>query len=250
MGALLQINYDADILGGFVTHALDTLNLLLMVELSNLLDQVLLVHTVRDLGDHDLRLATLTLSNVGHTASDDWSTTRSVSVVDILLIENDSTSWEVWTLNKFQKILSSSIRIIDKHDRSIHHLIEIVRWDVGGHTHRNTKSTVEEEVGSASWQNDWLLLSTIVVGAEVDCLLVDILEHLARELAHLGLGITHSGSIVTVDGAEVALPDHHWVTHGEVLGQADHGVVYRHIAVWVVLTKHLTHHCSRLAGLG
>src|SRR5690606_4863734 len=86
----------------------------------------------------------------------------------------------------------------------------------------------------------------VVVGTEVHGLLIDVGEHLARQLGHTDLGVTHGRRRVAVHATEVALSIHQEVAHGEVLGHAHHGVVHRRVAVGVVLTNNVTHDAGGL----
>ena len=53
----------------------------------------------------------------------------------------------------------------------------------------------------------------VVVGGEVDGVGVDVGEHFAGDAGEAGLGVTHGGGRVAVDGAEVALAVDHGVAH-------------------------------------
>ncbi len=75
----------------------------------------------------------------------------------------------------------------------------------------------------------------VVVGREIDRVLVDVAQHLHREPRQLRLGVAHRGRRVVVDRAEVALTVDERVAHREVLRQAHERVVDRAVAVRVVL---------------
>jgi hypothetical protein len=86
----------------------------------------------------------------------------------------------------------------------------------------------------------------VVVGAEVDGVLVDVAQKFAGQLGHAHFGVTHGRRGVAVDGAEVALPVHQRVAHGEFLGQAHQGVVHGGVAVRVVLADDVADHAGGL----
>ena len=78
----------------------------------------------------------------------------------------------------------------------------------------------------------------VVVRGEVDGVGVDVGQHFAGDAGHAGLGVTHGGGWVAVDGAEVTLAVYKGVAEGEVLREADHGV-HRlpGVAIEVVVTR-------------
>jgi hypothetical protein len=99
-------------------------------------------------------------------------------------------------------------------------------------------------LGTLRGQHLRLALGFVVVRHEIDGLAVQVGQQFVREARHAHLGVTHGGGGVAVDRAEVALPVHQHVTHGEGLGHADDGVVDRRIAVRVVLADHVTDHAG------
>ena len=66
------------------------------------------------------------------------------------------------------------------------------------------------------------------------------------DLAHADLGVPHGGSVVAVDGPEVALAVHQHVAHGKRLGHTYDGIVDGRVTVWVVFTDHVSHHTGGL----
>ncbi len=118
-------------------------------------------------------------------------------------------------------------------------LAEVVRRDAGRHADRDAGRAVDQQVGEARGQDGRLLRATVVVGAEVDGVLVDVAHHLHRQRRHPALGVAHGGGGVVARRAEVALAvDQRRAQHPR-LREADHGVVDRGVAVGVVLTHHV-----------
>ena len=119
--------------------------------------------------------------------------------------------------------------------------------DVGGHADGDAGAAVDDEVGDAGGEDGGLEGGLVVVGDEVYGVHVDVGEHLAGETGEAGLGVTHGGGGVAVDGAEVSLAVDHEVTEGEGLGEADHGVVDGGVAVGMVVSHDVA---DDLGGLG
>ena len=118
-------------------------------------------------------------------------------------------------------------------------LAQVVRRDVGGHADRDAGRAVDQQVGVAGRQHDRLLRATVVVGLEVDGVLVDVADHLQGQRRHPALGVAHRGSGVVARRAEVALAVDQRGAHHPGLRQPDQGVVDRRVAVRVVLTHHV-----------
>ena len=81
--------------------------------------------------------------------------------------------------------------------------------------------------GKAAGQHDRLLVLAVVVGAEIDRILVDAFEEEPRHLGHARLGVAVGGGVVAVDVAEIALPVDQRVALREILREAHQRVVDR-----------------------
>ena len=125
-------------------------------------------------------------------------------------------------------------------------LTQIVGRNVGGHTHRNTGRTVDQEVGEAGGQNGRFLCLAVIVGDEIDRVLVDIADHLHGQGRHAALRVPHGGGRIVAGGAEVALSVDQGVTHGPGLGQSHNRVVDGRVTVGVVLTHHVAYNAGAL----
>ena len=82
------------------------------------------------------------------------------------------------------------------------HLAQVVRRDLGGHADRDARGAVDEKVREAARQHVRLEGLAVVVGAEVDGLLVDVAHHLHRQRRHpaLARGPTHTVKITLEHG--------------------------------------------------
>jgi hypothetical protein len=138
--------------------------------------------------------------------------------------------------------ISSSMRglgVLQQVQAGVDDLVEVVRRDVGGHAHRDAGAAVDQQVGQPRRQHRGLLLGAVVVGREVDGFLVDVGQHLVRDLRQADLGVAHRRGVVAVDAAEVALAVDQHVAQLKVLRHAHDGVVHRRVAVRVVLADHV-----------
>ena len=136
--------------------------------------------------------------------------------------------------------------VVDQPQRGVDDLAQVVRRDVGGHADRDAARAVDQQVREARGQDQRLALAVVEVGAEVDRVLVDVGEQLARQPVHAHLGVTHGRRRVAVDRAEVALAVDQRVAHGKVLRHAHQRVVDRLVAVRMVLAEHVADDARRL----
>ena len=138
------------------------------------------------------------------------------------------------------ELLAGRVGVLERPDRSLGDLAQVVRRDVGRHTDRDAGRAVDQQVGEARGEDGRLLRATVVVGLEVDGVFVDLADHVHGQRRHPALGVSHGGRGVVAGRAEVALAVDQRSAHHPGLREADHGVVDRRVAVGVVLTHDVT----------
>ena len=141
----------------------------------------------------------------------------------------------------FHQPFGVDLPVIDVGDDAIDAFRQVMGCDVGGHPHGNTGRAVDQQVGYTGGQHCRLLEGIVEIKLEVHRLLVDITQHLFRQPVQTGLGVTHGRGAVAIHASHVTLSVHQGIAHAPVLGQSHHGIVYRRVAVWVVLTQHFSH---------
>ena len=106
-------------------------------------------------------------------------------------------------------LISSSIsmqRVVDQQRGGGGQLAQVVRRDARRHADRDALAAVHQQVGQAGGQHRRLKADFgSKVGMPVDGLLAHVRQQVLRQLAELGLGVTHRGRRVAVDAAKVAL---------------------------------------------
>ena len=129
-------------------------------------------------------------------------------------------------------------------------LAQVVGRDVRGHADGDPRAAVDEEVRELGRQDLGHGQALVVVGDEVDRVLLDVGQHLAGQLGHPDLGVPHGRRRVAVDRAEVALAVDEEVAQAEILGHPDQGVVGRLVAVGMVFADDVADDAGRfLVGL-
>ena len=115
-----------------------------------------------------------------------------------------------------------------------------MRRHVGRHTYGDTACAVHQQVREAARQHSRLEQRVVEVRHHIDGVFLDITQHLLGELRQTRLGITHSGSAVTVHRTEVTLTVYEAVTHRPGLRHTHERTVDRTVTVRVILTHYLT----------
>ena len=162
--------------------------------------------------------------------------------VALLLVPEDRAAGrEVGAGDVLAQVVGGEVRVLDQGDRRVHDLAKVVGRDIGCHPDGDARTAVDEQVRKLRRQHRRLLLGPVVVVHEVDGVLVDVGQHLGGDAGQARLRVAHGRGVVAIDGTEVALPVDQRVTHGEVLGHPDEGVVQGLVAVRVILAHHLAH---------
>ena len=236
LGVPLDLDHDAHPLPvGFVAQIGDPLDSLVLHQIRDLLDEVGLVDLEGQLRYHDVVAAASRLLDVSLGPHDDAAAPRGVGRLYPVHTIDDCARWEIRPLHEAAQLLDGRIGVVHQVDHGVGDLVKVVGRDVGGHAHGDSRRSVAEEVREPGGQDDGLLTGAVVVGDEVDRVLVDVGHHLHGHRRHPGLGVPHGRGGVAVDGAEVALAVHQRVAHVEVLGHAHQRRVDHRLAVGVVV---------------
>ena len=230
---------------GEVLDVGDPLELLGQDELLDLLHHPLGAHAVGQLGDHDALATGRHRLDARGGAHPEGAAARLVGVADAVEPDDLAARGQVGAGDEAHQVVEGGPRVGDQVAQRLDHLDEVVRRDVGGHPYRDPGGAVDEQVRDGSGQDDRLGLAGVVVGLEVDGVLVDRCRHRDGGGAHPALGVAHGGGGV-VGRAEVAVPVDGREPHRPVLGHPDERVVDRAVAVRVEAAHDLAHDARAL----
>ena len=144
------------------------------------------------------------------------------------------------------EIVDRQRRIVDQRHAGVDDFAEIVRRDVGRHADRDTAGAVDQKVGKFGRQHRRFAVAAVVIGLEIDGVLVDVVEQRLRDLGQAGFGVPHGGRRIAVHRAEIALAVDQRHAHGEILRQTHQRVIDRLIAVRMVFTDDVADGARRL----
>ncbi|MNI21319.1 hypothetical protein D3C73_748370 [compost metagenome] len=246
--AALELDDQAHaVLVGLVANIGDTFDLLVVDELGNAFLQRLLVDLVGNRVDDDgLAVALFHVFEVRLGAHDDAAATRAIAFAHAGHAIDDAARGEVRRRDDLDEFIDRAGRIAQAIQAAVDHFLQVVRRNIGGHAHGNTRTAVDQQVGQARRQQQRFLFATVVVGAEVHRFLVDVGQQFVGDLRQADFGVTHRRGVVAVDGAEVALAVDKHIAHGEILRHADNGVINRLVTMGVVLTDNVPDDTRRL----
>ena len=200
--------------------------------------QVVGVDLVRQLRDHEDLTTAGILVDLDDGAHRDGSAAGAIGVVDALAADDQRTGGEVRSLDEVHErglaLGALGLRIREQPLSGRRDLAQVVRRDVRRHADGDAGTAVDEQVREPARQHQGLEGAAVVVGAEVDGLLVDVAHHLHGHRGHAALGVALGGRRIVSRGAEVALALHQRVPQRPRLREAHEGVVDRAVAVRVV----------------
>ena len=242
IGITLHIHYDTHTLATrLIVHIGNAIYLAFLGEVGDSHDELLLVDTVRNLSDDNLVVSIPTL-DLGSSTYHDTTTTGLVSVLHTLDTIDGSTCREVWSRNIFHQAIGVDVRIVDVSTAAIDDLTQVVGRNIGSHTHGDTVTTIHQEVRNLGRHHGRFLEGVIEVVHHIDGFLVQVVHDVLTHLREAALSITHGSRRVAIDRTEVTLSINQCVTHVPLLSHAHEGTIDRGVAVWVILTEHLTYY--------
>ena len=248
-GAALQFDDHAHALAvGFVAQVRDSFDPLVAHDLGDDLDHPRLVHLIGNLVDDD-RLAVLAhLLERGLPAHDHRAAAGVIGLHDAGPAHDQPAGREIGALDGvFDQLFDSDVGVGDIGAAGVDDLAQVMGRDVGGHADGDAAGAVDQKGGEPGRQDRRFAHRFVVVGLEIDGILVDVLEQRGGGAGQAGLGVAHGRRPVAVHGAEVALGVDQHQAEREVLRHPYHGVEDGLVAVGMVLTHDVADDARRFA---
>ena len=246
LGVALELDHHAIAVAvGLVAQVGDAVDLLVAHQFGDALDHGRLVHLIRNFRNDD-RLALLADGLEGDLAAHHHRAAAGVvGAADAGAAENDAAGREIRARHDLDQVVDADGRIVDHRHAGVDHLAQIVRRNIGRHADRDAAGAVDQQIGKARRQHHRLVLVAVVVGLEIDGVLVDVVEQRHRRLGQPAFGVAHGRRRIAVDRAEIALPVDQLQAHGKILRHAHQRVVDRLVAVRVIFAHHVADHARR-----
>ena len=232
----------------FVAYLGNAFQALFAHQFADLDQQIGLVNLVGQFVDDDgLAPAHLVdILEMGTAAHDHPAATGAITFLHPGQAVDESPGREIRRGHVFDQLLDIQVGVVQQRQTGIHHFAHVVRRNIGRHAHRDTGRTVHQQIGEARREYQGLVFGTVVVGSEVDGFLVQVGDQLMGDFRHADLGVTHRRRVVAVHRTEVTLSVHQRVAQREILRHTHDGVIYRCVAVRMVLTDHVADDTRRL----
>ena len=238
-GIPLHINDDVHTVAvGVVLHVGNAVHPLFLHQIGNALNEAGFVHLIGDFRDHNLEPAVFLFLNFRTGADGNPSPAGAIGSADTGAAHDNAAGGEVRPLDGFHHLVQGGVGVIDQAAHTVDDFSHVVGRNIGGHTHGDTGRTVDQQVGEVAGQYLGFLQPVVIVGAEIHRILVDIPQHIHRQLAHTGLGVTIGSRRVAVHGTEVAVTVHQHIPHGKILCQTHQRVINRRVTVGMVPAQH------------
>ena len=176
---LLEADHDTHSLHcGLVVDVCDSVNLLCLDKLCDLLDHLTLVDHVRNLGNDDGLTAGLAYLDISLRTDHDTSAACLECILDALTSLDDASCREIRTLDILHEFLDGDLRIVDVCADSVTALGKVVRRHVCRHTYRDTRRTVQEKERKLGRKDRRLLERVVEVVLEINGILVEVSKNL------------------------------------------------------------------------
>ena len=238
--AVLQFDDEAQavVAVGQVLDVGDALQFLLPDEVFHLVDDLLGPDEVRQFGDDDALAARRDVLDGRRRARAERTAAGEVGVADAVEADDAPAHRQVGARHEAHEVVEAAVGVLDEVDRGLHDLAEVVRRHVRRHADGDAARAVDEQVRERGGQDGRLLQRVVVVGHEVDGVLVEAGHERQRCGRETRLGVTRRRGAL-VERAEVAMAVDQRQAHREVLRHAHERVVDRRVAVRVVLAHDL-----------
>ena len=126
---------------------------------------------------------------------------------------DDGAGGEVRTGDELHQFIDRCFRIVEQVNGCIDDFTEVVRRDIGCHTHTDTGGAVYEQLRELCGENGGFHIGFVKCGDHINGFFFDIGEHFFAETFHAALGVTAGGGGVAVDASEVALTFNEFAAH-------------------------------------
>ena len=246
--APFELDHHADAAAvGLVAQVGDAFDLFFADQLGDAFDQAGLVDLIGDLLDDDRLTVLADVFDFRPRAYLNGAAAGEVGLLNARTAVDGGGRGEVGTGQDLHQAADGDLGIFDQQQQRIDNLGEVVRRDVGGHTHRDARRTVDQQVRKPRRQHHRLDFAAIVVRLPIDRFFVDVFaQHFLGQAGEPDFGIPHGRGVVAVDRTEVALAVDQQIPQRKFLRHTHDGVVDRGVAMGVVFTHDVADDAGRL----
>src|SRR5437016_997139 len=235
-----QFDNDPRILIGLVTNGANVCQHFFVYQRRDAFNEGCAIDVIWNFSDDDLLPAAFKLFDAGLAAHLHTAATSLEILFDSRHAADDAAGREVRPFYVFHQLLERDFRIVDLCTDSINHFVEIVRRNIGRHTHSDACSAINEQIWKGSRENRRLGACFVIIWDEIDRVLIHVGHQRGAEMRHARFGVTHRSWGIAFDGAEVTLAVDERFTHRPRLGHVDERGIDHRFAVRVIISAGVT----------
>ena len=235
-----RLDDDTDKLIAFVADISENRQLLVIDQRRQRLDQLALLHAVRNFGnDRDPRPASQILDRP-FRPDPKRSPPRRISLRNRRRrIDDQPAGRQVRPAHKMEQRPVLGVGLIDQMDCRIDHFGGVVRRNVRRHADRNPARAIGKQIGEQPRHNLGFFVFPVVGGPIIDRTVVESGHQVDGNRRQPRFGIAIGRGIIAVDIAEIALPVDQWIAQRKCLGEADHRVINRLVAMRMIFADNI-----------
>src|SRR5438128_8150774 len=234
--AALQLDDDAHAFTrGFIADIGNAFDLLVLDQFGDALDELGLVHLVRNFSDDDIFAILAGFLDGGFRAHGKAAAAIFVSGFDAFAAGNVRAGRKIRAGNDLHHFLERCVRFFDEQNCGVHDFAQVVRRNVRRHTDGDAARAVNQQIRDARRENDRLFAGLVEVRNEINGLFFEVGENVFGNFGEPRFGVPHGGWRIAVHGAEISLTVNQGVAHVEVLRETHQRGINHCFAVRVIV---------------
>ena len=172
--------------------------------------------------------------------------TSSISVTQLILIDNNTTSWEIWTGNTIQNFIFCGCWISKHQSRRVHNFLEIMRSKRTCHSNCDTSSTITQQIRETTRQINRLFTSFTIIRHPISRILFNMLQGCFCNGAQTTLSITIRCRTITITRTIITMEINQWITHRPRLRSMNQCAINGTITMRMILSHCITNRSCAL----
>ena len=201
----------------------------------------------RNTGEDDGAAIAFSFLNLMPRALHDGALAITIGRTCAASAEYERTCWKIGGRDDFDKFVDGDVGIVDIGQACLDYFAQIMRRDVGRHADGNTARAIDQQVRETSGQNLRLFTAAVIIGLEINRVLIKIIQKRVGDLVQPRLGVAHRCWRIGVHRTEVALTIDQRHAHRPILSHTCQCVVNRAVAMRVIIAHHIADDLSRFA---
>jgi hypothetical protein len=234
-----ELDDDARVLVRLVADRRDVRDDLGIDQLRDAFDEHRPVDVVRDFRDDDLFAPVLEFL-AGHPAPHPDAAAAGLGVLlGARETADGAASGKIRAFDMRHQALDRDVRVVDLRADGVDDLTEIMRRNIGRHADGDAGAAVDKQVGESGREDGRLGPRLVVIGDEIDGVLLHVVHQRGAEMGEPRLRVPHGSGRIALDRAEISLAVDEPFAHRPGLRHVDEGRVNDRFAVRVIIARRI-----------